>query len=195
MKTWEDIIEENPKYIKVIWYGSLMSESANDYKNHPLEPVIIEWFKRIYNLKFIPDVYTKKWMDNFKKYLLEYWITTDEEVINLNKKNKCTLSCENTWKKEDLINWLITVIYKKYFDEFSCREQQYNLFETDYKNINPETWEKIWTWWKAYILIAKEEYTTKNGSTFLPYHNNAKKWAYRFWKYFWEMFEKTTKIL
>lgn len=193
--TWKEILDNNPQHINIIWYGSLLNINTNSYDDmNKLKPVIVKWYKRIYNLKVIPDNYTEKWLENYKKYLLKYWVKTDEEIDEVFKSNKCVLNCEYTWGN-NIMNWLLMSIWNDNLLEFSNREGQYNLRKTNFTYITPETWEYIWEWTNAYILIAKEEVTVKEWVPFLPYHENVQKWAYTLWKYFWKLFDNSTYFL
>ncbi len=188
--TWKDIIKENSESINLVGYGSLLNKNSNSYDSSLL-PVIIKWFKRTYNIKMIPDNYSQDRLNNFKKYLIKYWIRNDDEIKRLNKENLCVLNCIYTWNSNDLVNWLLLKINREQLFEFSQREAQYNLIKTKFKSINPESGEYTWKFGDAYILTAKPEQIISEWKAFQAYHENAKKWAYSFWNYFWEAFEKS----
>lgn len=120
--TWEELIEQKPDFIELIWYGSLLNSNTHNYNKVELKAVLVKWFRRIYNIKMIPDNYSIKWINNFRKYLKKYWITKNEEIIELNKKNLCALNCEFTWDNQ-IMNWLLIKIYSKYLYELSLREE------------------------------------------------------------------------
>lgn len=191
---WSNIIESNNDSINIIWYWSLLNTNTHNYDISILRPVIVKWFRRIYNIKLIPDNYTNDWLNNLKKYLFKYWIINNKDIIKCNKNNYCILNCEYLWN-EDIMNWLLLNISKKDLLEFSLRESQYNLIKTNFDYINPVDGKIIWKWDIAYILVAKNEQIIKKWTPFLPYHNNVKKWAYSHWRYFWKIFEKSTFIL
>lgn len=120
--TWEELIEQKPDFIELIWYGSLLNSNTHNYNKVELKAVLVKWFRRIYNIKMIPDNYSIKWINNFRKYLKKYWITKNEEIIELNKKNLCALNCEFTWDNQ-IMNWLLIKIYSKDLYELSLREE------------------------------------------------------------------------
>ena len=188
--SWDDIIKENKESIKLVGYGSLLNKNSNSYDDSLL-PVIVKWFKRIYNIKMIPDNYSEKWLNNFRKYLVKYWIESEEEIDKLNKENMCVLNCTYTWNNNDILNWLLLNIQKKDLVEFSQREAQYNLMKTTFNSIDPHTGEYTWKSGDAYILTAKPEQIITNWQAFQAYHENAKKWAYSIGEYFWKTFEES----
>lgn len=192
--TWSDILKIETDSIQIIWYWSLLNNNTHNYDNLSLKPVIVKWFRRIYNIKLIPDNYTDEWLNNFKKYLFKYWIINYKDIIKCNKENYCVLNCEYNWN-EDIMNWLLISINKKDLLEFSLREAQYNLMKTNFNYINPIDGNVIWKWYNAYILVAKENQIIKKWIPFLPYHENVKEWAYSLWFYFWKTFDQSTTYL
>jgi len=189
--TWEQIIKENEKSIKLIWYGSLLNSNTH-HSEHTWEPVIIHWFKRIYNLRVIPIKTNKKWEHFFNNYLKKYWIINKKTQRKYINKKSCVLNCIKTDNKKDIVNGLCIDVPAKDFESYSIREWQYNLYKTPFDYICPKTWEKTKTKEQAYVLVAKNEVLLKRWKPFLNYHINTRNWAYNIWKYFWELFDAST---
>jgi hypothetical protein len=189
--TWQDIIKENEKNIKLIGYGSLLNSNTH-HSEHNWIPVIIKGFKRIYNLRVVPLRPTKKWLKFIKKYWKKYWIINKKTRKQQISKNSCVLNCIYTWNKKDLVNWLCINVQSSDYKSYSVRETQYYLYKTNFEYICPNTWKVTKTNEKAYVLWAKKEAILKKWKPFQNYHINTRKWAYGIWKYFWELFDKTT---
>lgn len=189
--TWDKIIKENKKEIKLVWYGSLLNNNTH-HSEHKWEPVIINWFKRVYNLRVIPLKPTKEWKEFFKTYLKKYWIVNKKTQNKYINKTSCVLNCIKTGNKNDIVNGLCINIPSADFKSYSIRESQYNLYKTKIENICPNTWKKTKNKEKAYVLVAKKSILLKKWRPFISYHNNTRNWAYNIWKYFWELFDKST---
>jgi len=84
--SWKDILELEMENFKLIWYGSLLNKNTYNYEITDLKPVVVKWFRRIYNLKMIPEKYSDEWIDNYKKYLKKYWVDSDDDIDNLKKR-------------------------------------------------------------------------------------------------------------
>jgi len=189
--TWKEVIKQNEKHIKIIGYWSLLNDNTHHSK-HILKPVIFYWFKRIYNLRAVPLSPSKKWLKFFKNYLKKYGIINKKSLKKHISSNTCVLNCVKTWNSKDSTNWLCLKVKAKDLINYSIREAQYNLVETNFKYICPETWKETKTSEKAFVLTAKKTKLADKWSPFLNYHINTRKWAYKIWKYFWELFDATT---
>lgn len=78
-----------------------------------------------------------------KKFMEKYWgkygITTMEEVEQLGRKNYCVLNAIKTENIADRINGILIEIQREDFETYKKREEIYDLLETPYCIINPET--------------------------------------------------------
>lgn len=188
---WEELISSNLECINIIGYWSLLNKNANSYSD-TLKAVVVKWYTRIYNIKLIPSRYSVEWLHNMKKYLLKYWITTENQITELSKKNVTVLNCIKSENQNLKMNWLMMKLYKKDFVEFSKREAQYTLIKVEYCEINTSTCKELKNKGIAYIVTANEDQIISKGNHFLPYHENVRKWAYSYWKTFWKMFDDST---
>ena len=189
--TWKKLIKETKNKVKLIWYWSLLNSNTH-HTCHIYKPVIFYWFKRVYNLKILTNESEKEFLEFFKQYLEKYNITTEKEIKELIKSNICALNCIPTWNKLDKVNWLCMEIKKEDLYDYSVREKQYDLIETQLDYICTKTWKitkskEIW-----YVLTAKNEETIKKWIPFKQYHINTRNWAYNFWEHFWKMFDNST---
>lgn len=90
----------------------------------------------------VPDgfcpIKLKKFME---KYWKKYGITTMDEVEKLAEKNYCVLNCVRTQQEEHIVNGILIEIGRQDFETYRKREEIYDLLETPYCIINPETGE------------------------------------------------------
>lgn len=189
--TWQDIINKNDENIKLIWYWSLLNSNTH-HSEHAWIPVLINWFKRIYNLRVVPKKPTKEWMTFIKIYWKKYWIINKKTRKKQINNKSCVLNCKYTWNKDDIVNWLCINVSSQDYQSYSIREAQYYLYKTNFKYICPNTWEMTKTNEKAYVLVAKESILLKKWKPFVNYHINTRNWAYGIWENFWELFDKST---
>ena len=194
MKTsWDEIIASDIGYIDLIWYGSILNQSSHEWDTTEPDTILVRGFKRIYNLKMVPDGLDMNILEEFrKKYWVKYGIDSIDKVYELKKEKCCVLNAEYTWKSQDKINGVLIRIFRKDFEIYKKREEIYDLYKTHYSHIDPDSWEIFHCakWW--YILSAHSQYLIDDGHGFLPYHDFSRKWAYNFWEYFWKMFDDTT---
>jgi len=79
-------------------------------------------------------------MERFmKKYWGKYGVTTMEEVDKLAEKNYCILNAKQTKNQEDILNGVLITIKRKDFETYKIREEIYDLYETPYCVIDPES--------------------------------------------------------
>jgi hypothetical protein len=191
--TWEEIIASDVTSIHLIWYGSILARSTHEGDTSHHDTVIVKWFQRIYNLKMVPEWFCRMKLEAFmKKYWEKYGITTMEEVDALDTKY-CVLNAQYTWNSEDYLNWVLVKICKKDFETYQKREEIYDLYQTSYQSICPDTGIICDEEATGYILIAHEQYLIDDGYAFLPYHNLARDGAYSYGEYFGKIFDETTK--
>jgi len=192
--TWEEIIASEVTSIDLIGYGSILNTKSHEWETSDPDTVIVKWFRRIYNLKMVPDSIDDETLEEFrKKYWEKYDVENIAQVRELWKENVCVLNCTHTGFSGDKVNWVVIKIKRKDFETYRKREAIYDLYTTRYNFIDPETGEITHNNNRWYILSAQEKYIIDKGHAFLPYHNFSRDGAYSFWEYFGEMFDETTK--
>jgi uncharacterized protein (UPF0335 family) len=154
---------------------------------------MVRWFQRMYNLKMVPSCIDDDTLEKFrKKYWEKYWVKNISEVRELWKQQVCVLNCKYTGFSWDKVNGVLIRIKRQDFETYKKREAIYDLYTTRYHYIDPETGKITHNNHSWYILSARSKYIIDHGHAFKPYHNFSRDWAYSFWEYFGEMFDKTT---
>lgn len=191
--TWDEIIESDVDHIDLIGYGSILNQNSHEWDTSEPDTVLVRWFKRIYNLKMVPDSIDDNTLEEFrKKYWEKYWVESISEARQLWREKVCVLNCIYTWFSWDKVNGVIIRIKRKDFETYKKREAIYDLYTTRYHYIDPESGKITHNSHSWYILSAMKEYIISDGHAFIPYHEFSRTWAYNYWKYFWEMFDTTT---
>lgn len=191
--TWDEIIASNISYIDLIWYGSILNANSHEWETTEPDTVIVKWFRRIYNLKMVPDSIDDTTLEAFrKKYWEKYWVKNIIQVRKLWKEKVCVLNCKYTGFSGDKVNGVVIRIKRKDFETYKKREAIYNLYTTRYHYLDPENGKITHNSHSWYILSAQEKYIIDDWHAFLPYHNFSRDGAYNFWEYFGNMFDETT---
>lgn len=191
--TWEEILASDRTHIDLIGYGSILNKNTHEGSTSYTDTVIVHGFKRIYNLKMVPEGFCKQKLKSFmEKYWWKYGITTMEQVAELEKQNYCVLNAICTNDSKDFINGILTHIPRADFEMYQKREEIYDLYETPYYSIDPISWEIQKCHKHGFILSAHSQYLIENGHSFPPYHTLARNGAYDFWESFWKLFDETT---
>lgn len=188
--SWEEILKNNED-IQLIGYGSLLNNNTH-HCEHKTTPVIFFGFKRIYNYRACPENPCEKWRALFKEYLKKYNIIDENDFENHIKNPPCVLNCIPTGNKNDTVNGLCMDIPAHELEKYSIREKDYDLIETEYQIVCPETGKTNNCFQTAYVLTAKDSAIYPEWKPFLAYHNNTRNGAYNLWSYFGKMFDETT---
>lgn len=169
----------NLDYIDIIWYWSIIFNYH--FYNSDAKKVLVNWYKRSYRQKVLPEWYDDKWLRNHKKYFDQYDI--DKQEFNFIKKYDLkALTIEKS--KNSILNWILTRLYKKDFTEFILREKWYYLEEVIYSDFDfPNKKDK------AYILLTNTIY--EESFPFIPYHLKIREWSKKLWKDFLDIFDKS----
>lgn len=183
--TWEEILSQKPDKINIIWYGSLLNSNTH-HENHACIPVIVPWIRRLYEVQNLPEGLPKEFYNLFfKNHVKNFWVKNREEFDKNIWSKRCGLNCK-IWGKSDYINGLLFEILWDDIQDYATREQQYNLIDVEYCDFFDSEIR-----WQAYILTAHRD-ILDDGTPFMEYHNNTRKWAYNISEEFWKMFDKTT---
>jgi len=191
--TWEEIIASDLTYIDLIGYGSILNTKSHEWETSHPDTVIVKWFRRIYNLKMVPDSIDDNTLEEFrKKYWEKYNVKNISQARELWKENICVLNCRYTGFSGDKVNWVVIRIKRTDFEIYRKREAIYDLYSTRYHYIDPETGKITHNNHRWYILSAQDDFIINDGHAFLPYHNFSRDGAYSFWEYFGKLFDETT---